>query len=158
MLSRYGLYRRCTRKFPIPNSTFLAPSHPITEPFTVPEIGPILEPIDGEGDGWVCQEFPTRSECAEFGEQFCVLWATAGYAAYLSLVPCLASLIGLLFIFLHRGMSYLSSDVDSWTKSMYAEGKDQVNGRREQKRGVSNGNWYLAQCSSIVYYKSSRSL
>lgn len=45
-----------------------------------------------------------RSECAEFGEMFCVLWSTAGYAAYLSLVPCLASLVSLLFIFLHGGM------------------------------------------------------
>lgn len=44
-----------------------------------------------------------RSECTEFGETFCVLWATAGYSAQLALVPCLASLISLLFIFVHRG-------------------------------------------------------
>jgi hypothetical protein len=34
-----------------------------------------------------------------------VLWSTAGYAAQSSLVPCLISLISLLFIFLHRGRS-----------------------------------------------------
>ena len=44
-----------------------------------------------------------RSECQEFGESFCVLWSTGGYAAQLSLVPCLLSLFSLLFIFLHRG-------------------------------------------------------
>lgn len=44
-----------------------------------------------------------RSECEEFGQKFCVLWSTAGYAAQSSLVPCLISLISLLFIFLHRG-------------------------------------------------------
>ena len=44
-----------------------------------------------------------RSECQEFGESFCVLWSTSGYAAQLSLVPCLMSLFSLLFIFLHRG-------------------------------------------------------
>jgi hypothetical protein len=46
-----------------------------------------------------------RSECAEFGEKFCVLWSTAGYLAQSCLVPCLAALFSLLFIFLHRGMS-----------------------------------------------------
>jgi hypothetical protein len=44
-----------------------------------------------------------RSECAEFGEKFCVLWSTAGYLAQSCLVPCLAALFSLLFIFLHRG-------------------------------------------------------
>ncbi|ORY35399.1 hypothetical protein BCR39DRAFT_509279 [Naematelia encephala] len=100
--TKYGLYRRCTRKSPIPNSLFLMPSHPLPSSdvlYTMPELGT----IDNEGDGWQCQEFPTRSECAEFGEKFCVLWSTAGYSAQLSLVPCLVSLVSLLFIFLHRG-------------------------------------------------------
>ena len=45
----------------------------------------------------------SRSECAEFGEGFCIIWASAGYSAQLSLVPCLAALVSLLFIFLFRG-------------------------------------------------------
>ncbi|CAD6567871.1 MAG: hypothetical protein TREMPRED_004035, partial [Tremellales sp. Tagirdzhanova-0007] len=70
--TKYGLYRRCTRKTPIPNSTFLAPSFPLSDEYlltslpSMPEIGP----VDGEGNDWVCEEFPTRSECAEFGEKF----------------------------------------------------------------------------------------
>ncbi len=62
------------------------------------------DPIENEGGGWECQPFPSRSECQQFGEKFCVLWSTAGYTAQLSLVPCLASLISLLFIFIYRGM------------------------------------------------------
>ncbi|WVF72655.1 hypothetical protein IAT40_007473 [Kwoniella sp. CBS 6097] len=105
--TRYGLYRRCTRSLPVANATFLQPSHPLTmsanPTFEGWDLGPINGPIEGDGNGWVCQDFPTRSECQQFGEKFCVLWSTAGYAAQLSLVPCLASLISLLFIFLHRG-------------------------------------------------------
>ncbi|WWC71687.1 uncharacterized protein I206_105645 [Kwoniella pini CBS 10737] len=103
--TRYGLYRRCTRSTPVANSTFLQPSlPPITgQTFQGWDLGPINGPVYGDGDGWVCQAFPTRSECQQFGEKFCVLWSTSGYAAQLSLVPCLASLISLLFIFLHRG-------------------------------------------------------
>ncbi|WRT68275.1 uncharacterized protein IL334_005251 [Kwoniella shivajii] len=105
--TRYGLYRRCTRSTPVPNAAFLLPSHPPSTPedqtFNGWDLGPINGPIYGDGDGWVCQSFPTRSECQQFGEKFCVLWSTAGYSAQLSLVPCLASLISLLFIFLHRG-------------------------------------------------------
>lgn len=44
-----------------------------------------------------------RSECAQFGEGFCVAWSTAGYTVQLALVPCFFALISLLFIFLHRG-------------------------------------------------------
>ncbi|WWD18951.1 hypothetical protein CI109_103408 [Kwoniella shandongensis] len=107
--TRYGLYRRCTRSMPVPNSTFLQPSHPLDGSGLSYENlfgieGPIGGgPKEGDGNGWVCQPFPTRSECQQFGEKFCVLWSTSGYAAQLSLVPCLASLISLLFIFLHRG-------------------------------------------------------
>ncbi|KAK8854900.1 hypothetical protein IAR55_003639 [Kwoniella newhampshirensis] len=108
--TRYGLYRRCTRSIPVPNSDFLQPSHPLNSSVSSPEnlFGGIEGPIgggptEGDGNGWVCQPFPTRSECQLFGEKFCVLWSTSGYAAQLSLVPCLASLISLLFIFLHRG-------------------------------------------------------
>ncbi|KAK6910599.1 hypothetical protein I203_104631 [Kwoniella mangroviensis CBS 8507] len=105
--TRYGLYRRCTRSTPVPNAAFLQPSHPPSsasdQVFSGWELGPVNGPVYGEGDGWVCQAFPTRSECQQFGEKFCVLWSTAGYSAQLSLVPCLASLISLLFIFLHRG-------------------------------------------------------
>ncbi|WVQ82018.1 hypothetical protein IAT38_004146 [Cryptococcus sp. DSM 104549] len=110
--TRYGLYRRCTRSLATPNATFLASAHPLPEPgapfvtglYGVEGIeGPIGGPIEGDGHEWVCQGFPTRSECQQFGEKFCVLWSTAGYSAQLSLVPCLASLISLLFIFLHRG-------------------------------------------------------
>nr|XP_018261348.1 uncharacterized protein I303_05786 [Kwoniella dejecticola CBS 10117]OBR83506.1 hypothetical protein I303_05786 [Kwoniella dejecticola CBS 10117] len=102
--TRYGLYRRCTRSTPVANATFLQPSHPPAtgQTFEGWDLGPINGPVYGDGDGWVCQAFPTRSECQQFGEKFCVLWSTSGYAAQLSLVPCLASLISLLFIFLHR--------------------------------------------------------
>lgn len=43
------------------------------------------------------------SECRQFGQKFCVLWSTAGYAAQLSLVPCVISLFALLFISLGGG-------------------------------------------------------
>ncbi|WVR07418.1 hypothetical protein IAU60_004459 [Kwoniella sp. DSM 27419] len=103
--TRYGLYRRCTRSSPVANFAFLQPSHPpaVDSTFEGWDLGPINGPVEGDGNGWVCQAFPTRSECQQFGEKFCVLWSTAGYSAQLSLVPCLASLISLLFIFLHRG-------------------------------------------------------
>jgi hypothetical protein len=55
----------------------------------------------------------TRSECAEFGEKFCVLWSTAGYLAQSCLVPCLAALFSLLFIFLHRGTSLVPHTINS---------------------------------------------
>ena len=130
----------------MPNAAFFMPSHPLPQPSSIPTYGvveevkekwPILDPIDNEGDGWICEEFPTRyarllllagspsscfstlrshcyeisadarlmdsTECAQFGEGFCILWSTAGYAAQLSLVPCLASLFSLMFIFLYRG-------------------------------------------------------
>lgn len=59
--------------------------------------GPGDIPI-GEGDGWTCQPFPQSSECKTLGQGFCIMWATAGYAAQLSLFPCLVSLITLLLI------------------------------------------------------------
>jgi hypothetical protein len=99
----------CTRSSPLPNAAFLRPSHPLTSPDLTAvtpsnlDIEGLFEPAIGEGEVWTCQSFPSRSECEQFGEKFCVLWSTAGYAAQLSLVPCLASLISLLFIFLHRG-------------------------------------------------------
>nr|ODN86355.1 hypothetical protein L203_04057 [Cryptococcus depauperatus CBS 7841] len=121
--SRYGLYRRCTRSLAMSNNTlspFLQSSHPLPDPkmellltdfhedLAAEGIeGPVGNPVEDDGHQWVCQSFPTRhdirSECQQFGEKFCVLWSTAGYSAQLSLVPCLASLISLLFIFLHRG-------------------------------------------------------
>ncbi|TYJ54022.1 hypothetical protein B9479_005356 [Cryptococcus floricola] len=126
--TRYGLYRRCTRSLASsPNTTaLLLPAHPLPQDVDIdlpmPAIfdslpssssslvgggggieGPIGHPAEGDGHEWVCQDFPTRSECQQFGEKFCVLWSTAGYAAQSSLVPCLASLFSLLFIFLHRG-------------------------------------------------------
>ncbi|ODO06555.1 hypothetical protein I350_03910 [Cryptococcus amylolentus CBS 6273] len=121
--SRYGLYRRCTRSLASsPNTTaLLLPAHPLPQDVDLPMPaifdslsssslvgggggieGPIGHPAEGDGHEWVCQDFPTRSECQQFGETFCVLWSTAGYAAQSSLVPCLASLFSLLFIFLHR--------------------------------------------------------
>ncbi|WVQ74755.1 hypothetical protein IAR50_004360 [Cryptococcus sp. DSM 104548] len=123
--TRYGLYRRCTRSLPnAPNTTttaLLQSARPLPQDVELPMVqmfdglpdvetlggggieGPIGHPSEGDGHGWVCQDFPTRSECQQFGEKFCVLWSTAGYAAQSSLVPCLASLFSLLFIFLHRG-------------------------------------------------------
>ncbi|WVO22921.1 uncharacterized protein IAS62_004264 [Cryptococcus decagattii] len=109
--TRYGLYKRCTRSLAVPNSTlaFLESAHPLPTGVKLPLVdifgieGPTGDPSEGAGNLWVCQNFPTRSECQQFGEKFCVLWSTSGYAAQLSLVPCLASLISLLFIFLHRG-------------------------------------------------------
>ncbi|RSH81418.1 hypothetical protein EHS25_006950 [Saitozyma podzolica] len=108
--TKYGLYRRCTRSSSVPNFAFLRPSQPLRfehfEHFPqdpAADLQTLRQPTIGEGEGWVCQSFPSRSECEQFGEKFCVLWSTAGYAAQLSLVPCLASLISLLFIFLHRG-------------------------------------------------------
>ncbi|GHJ87052.1 hypothetical protein NliqN6_3454 [Naganishia liquefaciens] len=55
-------------------------------------------PIDGEGDGWLCTPFPQNSECERFGQKFCILWSTAGYAAQLALAPCVVALIALLVI------------------------------------------------------------
>ncbi|ORX38662.1 hypothetical protein BD324DRAFT_650011 [Kockovaella imperatae] len=104
--TKYGLYQRCTRKSQTPNSTLLWPSHPLPDPnFKVQaRIEENDAPVtDGEGEGWQCQDFPSRSECAEFGEKFCVLWSTSGYSAQLSLLPCALSLLSLLFIFLKRG-------------------------------------------------------
>ncbi|EIW67364.1 hypothetical protein TREMEDRAFT_69815 [Tremella mesenterica DSM 1558] len=126
--TKYGLYKRCTRSIPIPNSTFLAPSHPLGSSSSIassqdlldlPSQSSLQQPSNlsldyslqsrsafGANDTygqWQCQPFPTRSECAQFGEQFCVLWSTAGYAAQSALVPCLVGLFSLLFIFLHRG-------------------------------------------------------
>ncbi|ODN92843.1 hypothetical protein L198_05640 [Cryptococcus wingfieldii CBS 7118] len=117
--TRYGT---CTRSLASsPNTTaLLLPAHPLPHDVELPMPaifdslpssslvggggieGPIGHPAEGDGHEWVCQDFPTRSECEQFGEKFCVLWSTAGYAAQSSLVPCLASLLSLLFIFLHR--------------------------------------------------------
>lgn len=72
-----------------------------------------------------------RTECERLGEKTCVLWSTAGYAAQLSLVPCLAALISLLFIFLHRGECW------PWPVGVEADVKDIV--EQERKRGDSNG-------------------
>jgi hypothetical protein len=78
-----------------------------------------------------------RSECAEFGEKFCVLWSTAGYLAQSCLVPCLAALFSLLFIFLHRGMSIFSPRPQESEEDM---ADVQVNERPEQEQGEVNGN------------------
>ncbi|KAL7423489.1 hypothetical protein Q5752_001069 [Cryptotrichosporon argae] len=117
--TQYGLYGRCTRSSAAPNSTFLAPSQPLTaSTLLVPALLASRAGADGaepspshshahaqstSRSAWACTPFPTRSECAQFGEPFCVLWSTAAYAAQLSLVPALGALIALAFIFLHRG-------------------------------------------------------
>jgi len=77
-----------------------------------------------------------RSECAEFGEKFCVLWSTAGYLAQSCLVPCLAALFSLLFIFLHRGRSLFPAVLNS-KRTMTDK---QVSEQREQELGEVNGN------------------
>ncbi|CAK9779589.1 hypothetical protein CC85DRAFT_288002 [Cutaneotrichosporon oleaginosum] len=101
--TKYGLYQRCTRAIPLPKH--LQPAQPL--------LGPVDAPVDHKDPHhpwgpvkrgpWECESFPTRSECAQFGESFCVLWSSAGYAAQLALVPCLFAVVSLLFIFLHRG-------------------------------------------------------
>lgn len=109
--TKYGLYRRCTRKIPEQQLLYLELSNPndisllhsITRLKALAGPGDILDPIDGEGEGWQCQPFPNQSECKLFGEGFCVLWSTAGYMAQLSLVPCVISLIVLLIISLGGG-------------------------------------------------------
>ena len=78
-----------------------------------------------------------RSECAEFGEKFCVLWATAGYSAQLSLVPCLLSLISLLFIFLHRGSSVYPLRWASLTNCVLGQRTARARARRQQWKLVS---------------------
>ncbi|BEI86025.1 hypothetical protein CcaverHIS002_0603120 [Cutaneotrichosporon cavernicola] len=96
--TKYGLFQRCTRLL---LAKHLQPAQPLLGPvvatneyidWSAPKRGP-----------WECDTFPTRSECAKFGERFCVLWSSAGYAAQLALVPCFFALVSLLFIFLHRG-------------------------------------------------------
>ena len=74
-----------------------------------------------------------RTECERLGEKTCVLWSTAGYAAQLSLVPCLAALISLLFIFLHRGELIV---IVHPTRRLILK----VIAAQEQRRGDSNGN------------------
>lgn len=113
---KYGLYRRCVRRIPeatlallersspddqsIPQNitrlkSYMKPSETEQQMYALGGIGDI--PI-GEGDGWTCQPFPYQSECRALGQHFCILWATAGYAAQLSLFPCLVSFIALLII------------------------------------------------------------
>jgi len=109
--TKYGLYRRCTLKIPEHALLLLEPSSAgdYSLPSSLKNLkafssksfngnDPWFDQIDSEGDGWQCQPFPTSSECHQFGQGFCTLWSTAGYAAQLSLVPCLISLIVLLMI------------------------------------------------------------
>ncbi|WOO82668.1 uncharacterized protein LOC62_04G006150 [Vanrija pseudolonga] len=96
--TKYGLFERCARQVDVPALLRRA----------TPLLTPIAEPYDtglkgGKKHRWQCERFPTRSECAQFGEGFCVAWSTAGYTVLLALVPCFFALISLLFIFLHRG-------------------------------------------------------
>lgn len=110
---KYGLYRRCVRRIPEESLRLLERTsrNDLSIPRNITRLKEFMSETQaavgvmglgdipvGDGDGWTCQPFPYESECRSFGKGFCIRWATAGYAAQLSLFPCLVSLLTLLLI------------------------------------------------------------